>query len=104
MLAKRRRLAAVEVRHVLARGRSSRAVYTSLKHVPGTDALRAAVVVSKSLAKKATVRNRLRRAVYRALIPLNGTGQIIVFVQKIPPPPLTDAFAADLATLLKKST
>jgi ribonuclease P protein component len=104
MLAKKRRLAAAEVRHVLARGRSSRAMYISLKHLPGTTSLRAAVVVSKAVAKKAVVRNRLRRAVYRALMPITGVGEIVVFVQKIPPPPLTEAFAADLATLLKKST
>ena len=101
MLPKRRRLVAAEVRHVLRKGRSNRATFLSFKHVAGPDALRVAVVVPKSVAKKATERNRIRRAVYRTLVPILGTGLGVVFVQKIPPPPIVRAFESELALLLK---
>jgi len=101
MLPKRQRLVAAEVRQVLRKGRSNRATFLSYKHLMGPEALRVAVVVSKSVAKKATERNRIRRAVYRTLAPLSGTGMGVVFVQKIPPSPITEVFESELALLLK---
>lgn len=66
MLAKRSRLTSAEVRAILGSGRSARAEGLSCKYIPAADA-RAAVVVSKKIAKTAVMRNRLRRAVYRTL-------------------------------------
>lgn len=101
MRPKKQRLTAVEVRSVLRRGHSSRAGHLSLKHLPAATPLRISVVVAKSVAKKATERNRLRRSVYRTLQTHAGQGLAVVFVQKIPPPPQQAAFSADLAVLLK---
>jgi len=68
--------------------------------------IRAAAVVSKKVAKSAVERNRVRRALYRAVAsatadttsykPLN----IIFFIRTIPPDPITPAFAKDIATIL----
>ena len=68
--------------------------------------IRAAAVVSKKTAKSAVERNRVRRALYRAvasaaagtapLKPLN----IIFFIRTIPPDPITPSFAKDVATIL----
>ena len=66
MLAKRSRLTAVEVRAILEKGRSVRLGSLSAKYCTAKDA-RAAVVVSKKVAKTAVMRNRLRRAAYRTL-------------------------------------
>jgi len=101
MLPKSRRLVAAEVREVLRKGRSHKAQTLSFKRIPGPDPLRVAVVVPKSVAKKATVRNRIRRAVYRALTTLSGTGMGVVFVHKVPHPPLQAALLEELAILVK---
>ncbi len=66
MLAKRSRLTSSEVRAILESGRSLRAQNLSVKYRKAADA-RAAVVVSKTVAKGAVARNRLRRAAYRTL-------------------------------------
>ena len=90
------------MREILVRGRSARSGALSAKYYASTEPLRMASVVSKKVAKSAVVRNRLRRALYRALTPLSGSGRLIVFIQRIPETPLTTAFSADLAELFKK--
>lgn len=90
------------MREIIANGRPSRASLLSLKYSAGPKPLRAAVVVSKKVAKKAVERNRLRRAVYRALAPLTFKGDAVIFVQKIPKDPLTPAFLEELMLLLGK--
>ncbi len=109
MLPKRRRLSAREVKEVMASGRPRRASLLSAKYTPNSSLLRASAVVSKKVAKKAVERNRLRRALYRALAAYRGTGPngapiggtAVIFIQKVPPDPLTPAFARDLVVLLK---
>lgn len=101
MLPKRRRLSAREVKDVMAVGRSRRAGLLSAKYVVGNAPLRVSAVVSKKVAKKAVERNRLRRALYRALATYKGTGTAVIFIQKVPADPLTPAFANDLVVLLK---
>jgi len=66
--------------------------------------MRAAVVVQKSIATRAVERNRLRRAVYRALstLPTPTGARVVFFVQKIPVTPLARAFATEAQGLLKK--
>ena len=102
MLPKRRRLSAEEVREIIAKGRPVRASFLSLKYISGPQALRAAVVVSKKISKKAVIRNRVRRALYRALHTMDGKGSVVVFVQKIPDTALTPAFSEELMVLLAK--
>lgn len=101
MLPKRRRLSAREVKDVMARGHSRRASLLSARYIAGTNLLRASAVVSTKVAKKAVERNRLRRALYRALATYHGTGTAVIFIQKIPANPLTPAFERDLVVLLK---
>ncbi|HVU79760.1 MAG TPA: ribonuclease P protein component [Candidatus Paceibacterota bacterium] len=102
MLPKRRRLGATLVREAIAKGKGRRAGSLSLKIVENKGHIACAVVVSKKLAKTAVMRNRLRRAVYRALekAPLPATGHFVFFVTAIPKGPLSEAFMADLQTLL----
>ena len=100
MLPKWQRLSTPHVREVLAKGRSRRAVCLSYKYVNLDTFLRVSVVVPKSTAKTATERNRLRRAVYRALAPLSGKGHGIIFVHKVPEGALTPAFKKEVVTLL----
>jgi len=101
MLPKRRRLSAREVKEVLLKGRSRRASLLSAKYIAGNAPLRASAVISSKVAKKAVERNRLRRALYRALSTYKGAGTAVIFIQKIPADPLTPAFAHDLVVLLK---
>ena len=103
MLPKRQRLVAVEVREVLKRGRSTRGSCLSIKHLSTSSPLRVSVVVPKSVAKQAVERNRIRRAAYRALAPLSGSGIAVVFVHKVPPEPITPAFRFELSQLLKRA-
>lgn len=109
MLPKRKRLTTKEVAAVLSRGRSlhsSRSpVLLSAKYVAVEGPFKIAVVVSKSLAKKATVRNSLRRAVYEAIAmpPLPSSGaHVLFFVRSIPQKPRVPAFREEIAVLLKK--
>lgn len=104
MLPKRRRLAAQEVQEVLKRGSGGRSLHLSVKYLRSPSALRTAAVVPKSVAKKATERNRLRRAVYHALVPFSGKGTMIIFVQKIPSTPLIQTFSEELNELFRKYT
>lgn len=85
----------------MSEGRSRRASLLSAKYVSGSHTLRASAVVSKKVAKGAVERNRLRRALYRALVAYEGTGTAVIFVQKVPANPLTPAFFHDLVVLLK---
>jgi len=63
MLKKRLRLRAAEVENILKKGRSVRSAHMQAKALPGQEPLRSAAVVGKTLARKANVRNSLRRAV-----------------------------------------
>ena len=67
MLKKRLRLRSKEVDEVLKSGRSARSPHMQAKWVVSPEPLRSAAVVAKSVARKANVRNALRRSVYRAL-------------------------------------
>ena len=102
MLPKVRRLTSKDVTEVMRRGRSRRGVYLSLKRLTLPSPLRTSAVVAKSVAKKAVERNRLRRAVYRALggiaTPLT-TGDVVVFVQKVPKNDIGRVFKDDLIQL-----
>ena len=76
---------------MLKSGRSRRGTYLSIKFLRTDSPLKTSAVVSKSVARKAVDRNRLRRLVYRALDAavykqpgFVGTGRAVVFVQKIP--------------------
>lgn len=103
MLSRRRRLRASEVAEVVAYGRSVRGGHLSLKFLKKNEPLRIAVVVPKSLAKKANVRNRLRRAAYDSLaheILLSRTGRAIFFVRSVPQDPLRRSFREEALTLL----
>ena len=99
---KSRRLSATEVREVLKLGRSKRATYLSMKFLATDTPLQVAVVVSKATAKGAVERNRLRRALYRALPPLQKSGKAVIFLQKIPTTLLQPAFSEDLMLLLSQ--
>ena len=102
MLSKTRRLRAAEVREVLARGRGRGGEVLSVKILPTTSAFRCAVVVSKKLARTAVMRNKMRRAVYRALrgTSLPHTGHAILFVRSVPKTDAGKVFAAELKRLL----
>ncbi len=102
MLPKPRRLTAEEVQNVLTAGRSARSTLLSAKYVANTGPLRVSAVVSKKVAKRAVERNRLRRALYRALADVDMKGTAVVFVQKVPEGALTPAFREDLLVLAGK--
>jgi ribonuclease P protein component len=87
---------------VLARGRGRHSATLSLKLLAGEAPFRCAVVVSKKVAKTAVARNRVRRAVYRALnqTSLPPTGHAILFVQSIPKTDMAAVFASELKKLL----
>ncbi len=81
-----------------------------MKFVSTTHPLKTSAVVSKSVARKAVERNRLRRAVYRALDSVlyqqagfSGHGHAVLFVQKIPPQELSKAFNSEVAVLFKNA-
>ncbi len=99
MLPARRRLRSSEVADIMRRGAPRRGCFTTARVSPSGDAtLRVAAVVPKSLAGNAVVRNRVRRALYRAAaaLPHEKGASIVVFVRTIPPPPLAPAFLDDL--------
>lgn len=103
MLPSDRRLRTTEVQEVLARGKAARGVYLSAKILPTLHPIRVAAVISKKVAKKAVERNRLRRALYRALISLVGNGNVVIFIQKTPHEALVPAFLKDLTLLLQQN-
>lgn len=102
-----RRLRSAEVNEVLAKGRPVRGKALSAR-VLRTDGggMRSAVVVPKSVAKTAVMRNRLRRVAYRALAELqsaaNGNMHIIFFVRSIPPPPLSTALRDEIGAIISE--
>ncbi|MEK7108946.1 MAG: ribonuclease P protein component [Patescibacteria group bacterium] len=85
MLPKKKRLSAAEVREVLARGKSLRVGPYAGKFLDGRTPLGLAVIVSKKVAPKAVVRNRLRRKVYRELkqLTLPSKGSLALFVRTV---------------------
>ncbi len=104
MLPRSRRLRSKEVRSIIATGQSVRTHYTSMKFVPTAGFFRAAVVVSKKIAKTAVLRNKLRRAMYTSLRTINQPRNIsaVFFVHSIPPKPLTLSFFEDLTLCFKR--
>jgi ribonuclease P protein component len=99
MLAGASRLRASEVEEVLKKGRGARGIFLSVKKIPTTTPLRFAVVVSKKIAGSAVGRNRLRRGLYEALKEWSGTGNVVVFLNKIPSDPRM-SFVEELTKLL----
>ncbi len=112
MLAKKARLTSAEVEEVLKRGTpvfiptpKGQKSLISLKFLAVPGKFRMAAIAPKSVAKSAVVRNRLRRALYRALasFPTPKTpGMAVFFVRKLPSSLLTPAFAAEVGPLLIK--
>jgi ribonuclease P protein component len=104
MLKKSKRLRSSEVAAVLKAGRSARSTHLQVKLLVTSEPLRSAAVVAKSVARKATVRNNLRRALYRALAAINTSnvkGQAIFFVRAVPVHKKPAAiFAEELPALL----
>ncbi|HEV8677442.1 MAG TPA: hypothetical protein VN701_01265 [Candidatus Paceibacterota bacterium] len=112
MLPKRSRLTSSEVEEVLKKGISlsipaqkNQKSLISAKFVASKGHFRAVAIAPKSVAKSAVVRNRLRRAVYRAIAsfptPKKG-GTAVFFVRSIPKGPLTPAFAEEIGIFLGK--
>ncbi len=102
MIASGSRLRAAEVRELLAQGSRARAGALSMRYLASTEPLRSAVVAPKSRFKTAVQRNRLRRAVYRALAELpTSRGRAVFFIEAVPSLPLTPAYGRDLRSLLK---
>ncbi len=105
MLPKTRRLTTKAVTEVLRVGRSKRGVFLSMKFADAPSPFQSSAVVSKSVAKRAVDRNRLRRAVYRAIAkrlqtsPLPSRGRALIFVQKVPSADTSKVFENDLAAL-----
>lgn len=67
----------------------------SAKFIPIAGVFKVAVITPKSVARSAVERNRLRRAVYRAVMSLpvqKNQGIVVFFVRSIPEKPLTTAF------------
>ena len=103
MLPKRSRLKSDEVQAVLSRGiavaspgAKGKKSLISMKFLALPGPFKSAVVAPKSLVKSAVGRNRVRRAVYRAVAetpPPHRTGHAIRLVREIPKSPLTPAYA-----------
>lgn len=104
MLSKQARLRAAEVREIIKSGkslRSSLAPHISLKYIKNTT-FRAAIVVSKSIARNAVERNRIRRAAYQALkdvAPVQHV-RVVLFVQKLPATPLLTHLRSEAQSLI----
>lgn len=110
MLRKTRRLRSAEVRAVIAHGKGARHGAISLKYLDNKGFFRAAAVVSKSTAKRAVDRNRLRRALYRALATLSTEethildNKMIVFFVRSSPAPLASGLREDIRGIIAKLT
>ena len=112
MLSKGKRLTSHDVDAVLERGVSlyiptekGQKTLISAKFLAIPGGFRAAAVAPKSVAKSAVVRNRLRRAVYRAIAGIPApkrSGIAIFFVRSIPKEPLTPAFAEEIRVIFAK--
>lgn len=108
MLPKKRRLTSAEVREVIAHGSSLRGGVVSLKYVTNKGDFKVAMVASKSVAKRAVDRNRLRRALYRAFttlppeaITVLARAHTVFFVRNIPSP-LIPALRNDMSAIINK--
>ncbi len=99
MLPASRRLRAVEVRRVLKEGRSLSSGPLAVKWI-ATSTGKVAVVVSKKTAKKAILRNALRRSVYRELTKL-PRAHVVFFVRKAAS---LEAIRREVKTLCSKLT
>ena len=73
-----------------------------MKFLRTAEALRAAIVVSKSVARTAVLRNRVRRAAYEAIPALPHRGRALFFVRSIPLDPLRSVFREEITALLAK--
>jgi RNase P protein component len=112
MLPKGKRLTSSDVQTVLSRGISisispqkGRNNLISARFLATPGGFRVAAVAPKSVAKSAVVRNRLRRAVYRAVAGLptpKKSGAVVFFVRSIPKEALTPAFAGEISIFLEK--
>lgn len=105
MLTKSKRLRSIEVEQVMKTGRSARSAHLQVKFVSTSAPLRSAAVVPKSLARKATGRNSLRRALYRAIAASDTSlcrGNAVFFVRAIPKEKAAATFAEELIQLLPK--
>lgn len=112
MLAKSRRLTSSEVEEVLSKGVSIRIPLEvgkksliSVKFLAKSGSFKAVAVAPKSVVKSAVVRNRLRRAIYRALASLPSPkkgGTAVFFVRAIPKKPLTPAFLGEIEAALQR--
>jgi ribonuclease P protein component len=112
MLPKARRLTSEEVEEVLKKGtplhtppqKGSKSLVSAKFLAKGT-VFKAVAIVPKTVAKRATERNRLRRAVYRAIASLpipKKPGVATFFVRSIPKPPLSPAFAEEIKSIVSK--
>lgn len=105
MLKKRLRLRSLEVEEVVKLGRSARSTHLQVKFLAGRGTFRSAAVVPKSLARKATARNTLRRAMYRAIAishTLGLKGNAVFFVRLIPKESPSATFFEEIPQLLSK--
>ncbi|MGC9602421.1 MAG: ribonuclease P protein component [Minisyncoccia bacterium] len=89
MLKKRLRLRAEEVKEVLKAGRSAHSSHMQAKWIVAEEPLRSAAVVARSVARKANVRNALRRSIYRAIASVSTTAPLpraraVFFLRVIP--------------------
>jgi len=102
MLKKRLRLRSLEVEQVMKGGRSGRSAHLQVKFIAGTGPFRSAAVVPKSLARKATARNTLRRALYRSIALTNTTlkGNAVFFVRVVPKQKPAAVFTEELGSLI----
>jgi ribonuclease P protein component len=112
MLPKKARLTSPEVEEVLKRGvsvsitpKNGGKSLISLKFLAQLGGFKVSVVAPKSVAKSAVARNRLRRAVYRAIsaLPLpKKHGIAVFFVRSIPKAPLTPAYQEEVSLFFQK--
>src|SRR5437868_7120258 len=108
MLTKSKRLRTQEVEQVMKTGKSARSSHLQVKFLlsGGPPApFRCAAVVPKSVVRKATQRNSLRRALYRALAlqkTANIKGSSVVLVRAVPKDRPAAVFAEELTLLLPK--
>jgi ribonuclease P protein component len=110
MLPKKGRLSTAEVREIIAQGKSLRSGVISLKYLANKGFFKASAVASKSVAKRAVDRNRLRRALYRVLqtlppeqiLKLRGLSAVF-FIRSIPTP-LLPTLREDIKGILTKLT
>ena len=107
MLRRNLRLRSEEVREVLAKGRPLRGKGLLSARMLKTSAsgLRAAAVVSKSVAKSAVARNRLRRAVYRVLreAPKDPHGMFVFFLRATPTSPMAPKLKDEIEGILNEA-